>query len=385
MWTIFKVVNFVWLLASTYMWLTTTWPLLPVLFLVNVLMIICLGFMPVKIEFTLKTGVIIAAMSLIVLWETWCYGYVMGMYSLLSYMPVLYLIMLPDEYMRDLLSFTTKWYAIMLIPSLLIYWTTLFVSLPSFGNFVHPNYKPYLNYLFYIKTTYDNGIFVRFNAFFLEAGHQALLSTFLMMANRFNFRQCKWLWALLLSVFFSLSLAGYLLLFVGYVALKIDTLPKALAAGGIVLAIIVAAQSLGGGENAVNELIVKRMERDDEKGIKGNNRFTDRTDYVYKKAVTTGDAWVGLSGKMDVDDISGAGYKVYVIHYGFVGIIFTLLFYLSVIPDKPDYRYTYSFLFVLALCFIQRSYPGWYSWLFPYITGIYLAKADKAHQQDSLE
>lgn len=377
MWTIFKIINLGWLLASTYIWLTALLPMPVLLVLANAGMIICLSFLPIKIQLDGKVGRILLAILGLVLWFTWIDGWVMGLMTFMMYLPVLYLLQLPYEYQKDLLKFVTKWYAIMLIPGILLYWILLFTTLPSFGEFVHPNYKPYTNYLFYIKTTFDFGTFERFNAFFLEPGHQALVSSFIMMANRYDFKRCPWLLVMVVGVIFSFSLAGYLLTAVGFVLLKVNSMAKALGVSAIITAVALGAIAWSGGDNALNELIVSRLEYDESSGIKGNNRFFDNTDYEYERAVGTKYFWIGVKGKANMELIGGAGFKIYVLNYGMVGAILALLFYLSVIPSRPDYRYTISFLLVLVLCFLQRAYPFWYSWLFPFVIGIYVAKGDK--------
>lgn len=360
--------------------MTTYIPMYPMLFVANVLMVFGLGFLPIKIEFTKKTGWVALAIIVISLWECWCGGYMIGLYTMLSYLPAIYLILLPASYLKDLLGFATKWFAILLIPALLIYWALLFVPLPSLGKFIHPVYVPFDNYLFYIKTTWDNGIFTRFNAFLLEPGHLALLSAFLIIANRYRFKECKWLIVLAISIIFSFSLAGYLLTFLGFILLKINSIGKALMVIALTLVVVVGLKTYLGDDSSLNKLILERMERDESQGIKGNNRFSGNTDFVFGRALKSGDAWIGVSDKVNMDLISGAGYKIYVIHYGFIGVILALMLYLSLIPPRPDVRFTAAFLIVLILCFLQRSYPGWYSWLFPYITGIYVAKADKTEK-----
>lgn len=258
-----------------------------------------------------------------------------------------------------------------------MYWATFFVTLPSIGIFVHAPYPPWLNHVFYIETTFDYGIFLRFNAFFLEPGHQAILSTFLIVANRYRYKSCPWIWPLTLAVIFSFSLAGYLLLFIGFCLIKVNTVWKALGVAAVCACFVGAALSVTGGDNAINELIISRLEKDENQGIKGNNRFFNDTDFVYSKAVKKGDLMIGVKNKTNMDLVGGAGYKIYIINYGLIGAFLAFLLYLSLIPNKPDYRYSISFLILICLCFMQRAYPFWYSWLFPYITGIYIAKGEK--------
>lgn len=377
MWEVFKITNFLWLLVSTYIWVTALIGQGPILIVVNAIMIFCLSLMPIKFQFDAITGRSALAILLLGVWSTWFDGPVMGVTTILMYMPVLSLLQLPNEYKVDLLRFCTKWYAIVLIPSLITYWITFFIEIPSLGLFVHPTYEPYTNYVFFIKTTFDYGSLVRFNAFFLEPGHQALLSTFMMVANRFRFAQCPWLWVLLISTLFSFSLAGYLLAVLAYVLLNVNTVFKGILVGILGTGLVIFSLNWNAGNNAVNDLILTRLEQDSYKGIKGNNRVDANTDYVFSKATKNHDLWLGVKEKTNMDMIAGAGYKIYIINYGLIGVLIALLFYLSVIPPHPDYKYTIAFVIVIACCFMQRAYPGWYSWLFPYVTGIYIAKAEK--------
>ncbi|MDE6341270.1 MAG: hypothetical protein K2K93_03040 [Muribaculaceae bacterium] len=377
MWTIFKITNIFWLFASTYFWITALLPIGPIIAMVDLVMMIVMGLLPIKIRLDATTGWMAAAVIGITAWYTYIDGLPMGATTFLMYLPVFFLLQLPFEYKKDLLQTTIKWYAISLIPGLFLYTVTQVVSLPSMGRFVHPNYKPFLNYIFYIKTTLDFGTLERFNAYFLEPGHQALLGTFLMIADRFRFRKNPWLWVIAVAVVMSFSLAGYLLALVGFVLLKINSLGKMLATVAAVIIFVIGMQNLSGGDNAFNDLIISRLERDESQGIKGNNRFAGNTDFVFSRMMHSSDSLTGVKDKTNMDLIAGAGYKIYFINYGWIGTLLSLFFYISVIPRRPDYRYTIAFLIVLILCFFQRSYPAWYSWLFPYVMGIYIAKGEK--------
>ncbi|MDE5848630.1 MAG: hypothetical protein K2H38_00620 [Muribaculaceae bacterium] len=377
MWLLFKLINIFWLLASTYFWVTALLPIGPLLVMVNVAMIICLGMLSLDIRLNRQVGLTFLFITLITIWFCYIDGIAMGITTLLMYMPAIYIMVLPAAYQQDLLDFTTKWYAILLIPGLFLYGITQFVNLPSLGEFVHPNYPPYLNYVLYIKTTFDYGHLERFNSFFLEPGHQALLSTFLLMANRYRFMKCKWLWILGISIILSFSLAGYLLALLGFILLKIRSVIQVVVSAILLTVLVIAVQNFSGGNNALNDMIISRLERDESSGIKGNNRFAGNTDFVYQRSVESGEALTGVKERTNMELIAGAGYKIYIINYGYIGTLLALFIYLSMIPSKPDYRYTISFLIILILCFLQRAYPAWYSWLFPYVIGIYLAKAEK--------
>lgn len=358
------------------------WPLAAInqgliLFVVDVLMVVVFTMLPVKYELNLKTGVLVAIILALTLWLTNINGPVYGFITILQFLPVLLLIHLPYSYMKDLLDFTIKWYALLLIPSILIYWALFAVDLPAIGTFTHPGYLPYNNYLFYIEYTWNSGMFPRFNGFLLEPGHQALLGTFLSIAGRYRYRDDKWLIVLGICVIFSFSLAGYILYATGWILLQINSLGKALLASSLAAVLVIGALSYDSGNNAVNQLIIERLERDENNGIKGNNRFTQTTDFVYERAIKKGKGWTGIQNETNMSNVEGAGYKIFVIMKGFIGIILYLMFYIAVIPEHPDYRYTASFLIVLILCFLQRAAPEVYLWLFSYVSGIYLAKHEK--------
>ena len=370
MWTIFKLINLISIYVSAYIWVTAHMPKIILTLLLNGAMVACIGFLPLQFGFEKRTGRILIALLALILWTTFNESAGSGLNMLISYLPVIILIGLPMEYQADLLRFVIKWLGISLIPSLAVYWITLFIPLPSFGTFYFPPYEPFTNYLVFIKTTFDFGTLPRFNAFFPEPGHLSMVCVFLMMAARFDFKRYPWLWMLLISVVASFSLAGYILTFIGFSLLKINSFGKGLVVLAILSGIIFTALNYSGGENAVNQLILERLKYDETKGIQGNNRVFNNTEIEYKKALKSGDYWTGVRDKANMDLVSGAGYKIYVLWHGLIGLFFILAFYLSLIPPHPDWQYTLPFLLVVILCFLQNAYPDWYAWLFPYVLGL---------------
>lgn len=387
MWTVFKLANFLWLMTTTYMWLTTYLPFNLVGFLINVVMMVCLGFLPIKLEFGKSIAKIMLAMSAFLIWIVCCSDIGVGIFNFVCLLPVVWLVLLPKNYQKDLLAFVTKWYAIMLAIGLVEYFLVLAGAISPFGSFKYGDYSGFDNYGFYIRNTFDFKILLdRFNAFFLEPGHQALTSTFLLIANSFRFKKNPYLIILLLGVIFSFSLAGYLLAAVAAVLFFVKNLKGVLIGVAVVASFTIISLTYNNGENALNELIVSRLEYDKQKGVEGNNRFTSSTDYVYDRACKKGLSWVGVQSRYNMDMVAGAGFKIYVIHYGWIGVILAALFYLALIPKNANKKYTATFLIVLTLCFIQRSYPTWYSWLLPYILGIYInADSDNTRENDMEE
>lgn len=373
MWNLFKVLNLITVLSSAYFWVTANIPVLIIMTIMDIAMFSCLLTLKIKFSFDGYVGRILLALTALLIWTIFNENVGMGMGFLIQYVPILFLIALPREHQLDLLKFVTKWFAILLVPSLIIHWITLFISLPPIGTFVMEGYEPFDNYIFYLKDTFDYSLIIeRFNAFFPEPGHLSMVCVFLMMANRFDFKKNPWMWVILTAVFFSFSLAGYILSLTGFILLKINSLTKSIIASAFLIMLVVAAINISGGDNALNQLIIERLKYDKSKGIQGNNRFFNNTDFEYNKAVKNGDYLTGVSQKVNMKLISGAGFKIYILQHGMIGMFLVLALYISIVPPRPDWHFTLAFLFIIILCFMQNAYPNWYAWLFPYVLGLEL-------------
>ncbi len=385
MWTIFKLLNLVSVLISAYIWVTANIPVVWLTVIMDLAMIPCISNLPIHFRFDRQVGRIILALLLLVIWSIYNESLGSGVGLFFQYLPVLYLIALPREYQSDLLRFVTKWLAILLIPSLIIYWLCLFIKLPDFGTFVMEGYEPFDNYIFYLRSTFEMELIIeRFNAFFPEPGHLSMVCVFLMMANRFDFKKNPWLWVILISVVFSFSLAGYILTLTSFLLLKINSVAKGLVFAMFFGIFIFSALYISKGDNPVNQLIFERLKYDKNKGIEGNNRFFNNTDFEFTKALKNGDYLTGVLKKKNMDLISGSGFKIYILQHGLIGMFLVFVFYLSVIPTRPDWHYTLAYLFIIILCFIQNAYPGWYAWLFSYVLGLYLnSKMNTTEEQQN--
>lgn len=257
--------------------------------------------------------------------------------------------------------------------SLGIFILTRFTSLPSLGAFKVPNdnfYPKYNNYLLFIESTSIFNLFLyRFNGPFLEPGHLAIVCALLIFANKYDFKDNQWLWVLLGCIVLSLSLAGYVICVIGYAFLKMKN-KKMIFLMTVLISIIYIGVTVvwNEGRNPVNELIFSRLEYDEKKGVAGNNRTPGVTDRLFKKKWESNNLWTGL-GLSENSAIAGAGYKVYFLRYGIISALLILIFYISLIPKKCDRRFAISFIALIVLLFIQRAYPGWYSWIFTFTLG----------------
>lgn len=293
---------------------------------------------------------------------------------------LLTLLLLDRLTLRKLLDIWTKLYAVILLVSLIAWPLALMGILPSQGiiSFADEDGYNYMNYvLCLVNLNLQNFDVVRFCSIFLEPGHIAMIGAFTLYANRFDFK--KWTtWVILVAVLVALSLAGYVLLVLGLVLIRIQqtSISKSvLALTGILLLLVIVYNvsiSYNGGDNLINNLIIERLELDDEKGITGNNRFIGDTDYVFDNFLSSSDFLTGLSKDKYYDYIEskyigGAGYKLYLLEVGLLGIIITLLGYLLLVRRSLDKRFVYCFLFLYIAAFMQRAWPTSHIWLFLFV------------------
>lgn len=308
--------------------------------------------------------------------------------------PCLIILLLKDENRRSCLLYVFKWYAWLMIPSIITYFIVQLTDIPSFGSLYFEGndnmpweYSHRKNYIFY---AYSNAYNIRFNGPFLEAGHLGMMSSFLLFATGYNFKK-KETWIVLASVVLSLSLAGYILLAVGFllsryakgqISIKYTSLSLIFAAtvyfGGILY---------NNGDNLLNEMIFSRLESDNEKTIAGNNRSSGVFLDLYVSMWNNKDRLLWGIGRKEMRIIKdskmggGIGYEVYMVTYGLVGTIMALLFYLTFFLLEKEKRIALVFLLFIILMFLQRTYPFWYSWIICYVYGISFYKSENTENK----
>ena len=289
-------------------------------------------------------------------------------------LPIILVILLRNEYYGRLIISISKMFAVILIPAIFLHLLILFISIPPFGLFSTPQYGVYANYIFNIHSldVYSE----RFNACFCEPGHLGMIMSFLLYVNKYQVR--KWyVMVCLASLLLSLSLAGYVLLLLGYLFYSLcrSSVTRSIGYlffGGIISIIVYfISTNYNGGHNYVNEKIIERLEYDEDRGsIKGDNRVSPATDAFFKSSDLS-DFIVGMrSSKMMQDwNLRGSGYKIFIMEYGIVSLVlvFLLYFFITKRAAKVRRRYCYGLLLLYCAAFIQRSYPFWASWLIPFI------------------
>lgn len=319
-------------------------------------------------HFSKGSQILVLLFSLAILWNS-----KLGIGSILM-LPISFFIMfgLSKQSLKKMLQWWTNLYAFILVVSLIgwaLSWSNI---LPDFGTIVHPahdNYT-YTNYILCIRGAFYD---IRFNSIFLEPGHTAMIAAFTLFVNKFNLKS-KAVMTILISTVFTFSLAGYILMFLGYCiialqSLKVKQIVRKVIPYILILSVVYyTGITYQNGNNLFNELILERMQIDDEKGFSGNNRTGELTDNTYESFIKTPEVMTGLSPQkyskyVNSGFIEGAGYKLYVMQKGIIGVLFVLFAYFYVYRCSYNKRLTLGLLLVYIAAFWQRAYPFWYSWL----------------------
>lgn len=289
--------------------------------------------------------------------------------------PIICIICIHDMYKQRILSNITKWYACLIAASMVVFLFSLFVSLPNFGYLKFGDtdrYGTFINYLVYLKefgsTVGSSG---RFGGPFLEPGYVGMMGAFLLVANKYNFRN-RYVQIILLSTIVSLSLAGWALAFIGYVLVRYyeGRIYGRSAFLFIIfcLLFITVGQWYNGGDNIVNNEILSRLQYDSEKGFTGNNRNVETMTIFFiemwndPRILIHGYPETAFYGLSDWETI-GAGLDRFMVFHGLLGILYVFLIYIIAIMYAKDKKFAIIFfLFVLA-SFWQRTYAQWFSWI----------------------
>lgn len=289
--------------------------------------------------------------------------------------PICCIVFLRDELKESVLHDITKWFAALMIISIPIYFITNVVQLPSFGTLIYgegdTRYGAFENYLFYVKEDYFTEGVLRFGGPFLEPGYLGMIGAFLLFVNQYDFKN-KSVIVILFSVLLSFSLAGWALAFLGYVGIQLYKGRinfKWVLAFVLVMGIfILFGINYNGGDNLIYNEILSRLVFDEEKGFAGNNRNVVTITVMFLEM--WGDTNLLLHGYPESAfaglaewETMGAGLDKFVVFHGLLGILYVFLFYILSLFYAKDKKYAWLFFILILLCFWQRTYALWFSWI----------------------
>ena len=223
----------------------------------------------------------------------------------------------------------------------------------------------YTNYFFFLRDDRSLFIFPRFHSVFLEPGHLGTATVLLLFSQSGHWR--RWynivLWVV---TFMTFSLAAYVLsviiVFLNLWMYRKHIFKKVCVVLCIVGGIITGAFFYNNGENLLHDLILIRLEMDEE-GLSGDNRVAGWFESEYESYLQSSDIIFGR----DYDySISGnSGYRLFIYENGLVGLILVTVFYLTFMLKTQDRRIFLSVALISVLCFWVRGYPLWYSVFIP--------------------
>ena len=291
----------------------------------------------------------------------------------------------------------TKWFAYLMVPSLIVYWLVQLHMLSPIGMMTYaygediflrnPNYCIRENYIFYMYAPNYYGI--RFNGPFVEPGHLGMISAFLLFCNKFDFSK-KHNIINFVALIFSFSLAGYVLAFISYIMIRfymglLEPRKFIIYFFSFFLVMFFSYQ-LTKDNVLFQELIINRLEVDDERGFSGNNRTSIEMKEYYDHMWESEDIGLIISGldKQDWNDLveseggfTGTGIIVAMVRRGLLGIMAMMLFYIVFLSFSRDKRFAFMAFVFVFLMFCQRTYPFWFSWIICYAYGITLFEYEK--------
>lgn len=309
--------------------------------------------------------------------------------------PLLFILCLDDNRKVECLEYITKYYAYILIPGIIIFLLLSVVDFPPLNvlctdsesvGLKEYSYLFRRNYIFYEPSdnVWSGGIFRRFNGPFHEPGHLGMMGAFLLFANQFDFKKKKHLWIIVLSVLFSLSLAGYVLAFMAFIMVRFYQgrirLSRLLLFAFLVGGVYLGATFYNGGDNTLNNAIFSRLQYDEETGnLSGDNRATELMIdyYLYMQS----DMNTLLHGydtatveMMEEKGGRGVGFIYWMVLHGIIGVLAAAAFYVFFMLSSNNKKFAVLSFVMICLMFVQRSYPFWSSWIILYVYGIVLAE-----------
>ena len=278
--------------------------------------------------------------------------------ALISILPFYFIFNLKENYKSDILYFLFSFTSYCMAVSVCAYMLHSFgLSLPYSYLYVSDLYE-YNNYYFFIEriSLLDSILpLKRFHFIFYEPGYTGCLIALLFYIFSFDFKKYKQLYLLLLPLFFTVSLAGWLLTLAGFISVKIKN-SKHRFLGLVIMISFTLLLALffkiyKDGDNIVNLAIIERLEvgeRDDGL-ISGYNRSTEYIrDYFQKDFIHSKDALFGRPDARaffdeDENQNTNTDWISYVIRYGWFGLSLFLLFVFY--PPLAFRRHRYDLMF----------------------------------------
>lgn len=293
-------------------------------------------------------------------------------------------ILLLSEEKASLVKIFINFYAGVLLFSTIIY-VLVILGMPIYSYQVSIN-DPYYSWGFsnslFLILPITSFPFPRFQSIFLEPGHLGMISSLMLYMIRYNMRSWQGI-IIFLSSLLSMSLAAYMLLFLGMVIYKLSfgNLLKTITFLLMILMTCTMAYIFFP-NSYFSQAILLRLEYDEDKGFKGNNRISEDFEYYYNnKFYKTEHVLLGIGGD-NISTISGEGgnssYKVFIVQYGILGLVVLSVFFFVIVWYSKS-SFVRGLLLLYVASFWQRPYALWEVELFLFISIALLAKQNEEY------
>ena len=293
-------------------------------------------------------------------------------------------ILLLSEEKASLVKIFINFYAGVLLFSTIIY-VLVILGMPIYSYQVSIN-DPYYSWGFsnslFLILPITSFPFPRFQSIFLEPGHLGMISSLMLYMIRYNMRSWQGI-IIFLSSLLSMSLAAYMLLFLGMVIYKLSFGNLLKTITFLLMILMTCTMAYNFFPNSYfSQAILLRLEYDEDKGFKGNNRISEDFEYYYNnKFYKTEHVLLGIGGD-NISTISGEGgnssYKVFIVQYGILGLVVLSVFFFVIVWYFKS-SFVRGLLLLYVASFWQRSYALWEVELFLFISIALLAKQNEEY------
>ena len=293
-------------------------------------------------------------------------------------------ILLLSEEKASLVKIFINFYAGVLLFSTIIY-VLVILGMPIYSYQVSIN-DPYYSWGFsnslFLILPITSFPFPRFQSIFLEPGHLGMISSLMFYMIRYNMRSWQGI-IIFLSSLLSMSLAAYMLLFLGMVIYKLSFGNLLRTITFLLMILMTCTMAYNFFPNSYfSQAILLRLEYDEDKGFKGNNRISEDFEYYYNhKFYKTEHVLLGIGGD-NISTISGEGgnssYKVFIVQYGILGLVVLSVFFFVIVWYSKS-SFVRGLLLLYVASFWQRPYALWEVELFLFISIALLAKQNEEY------
>ena len=293
-------------------------------------------------------------------------------------------ILLLSEEKASLVKIFINFYAGVLLFSTIIY-VLVILGMPIYSYQVSIN-DPYYSWGFsnslFLILPITSFPFPRFQSIFLEPGHLGMISSLMLYMIRYNMRSWQGI-IIFLSSLLSMSLAAYMLLFLGMVIYKLSFGNLLKTITFLLMILMTCTMAYNFFPNSYfSQAILLRLEYDEDKGFKGNNRISEDFEYYYNnKFYKTEHVLLGIGGD-NISTISGEGgnssYKVFIVQYGILGLVVLSVFFFVIVWYSKS-SFVRGLLLLYVASFWQRPYALWEVELFLFISIALLAKQNEEY------